>query len=143
MSTGVDGAAGALGASDRPVLLKGPGSLDGGRVGAGAHVDVVDGAVDVDLAFFGCAGGGVVGAEVLDYVVLYKRAASPAVDGEVAVPIGIVGTRVVDSSADVSVKGLTRQLESYLAAPVLQPFPPTKFPLPFHWTLNWPPFWLV
>lgn len=42
------------------------------------------------------AGGRVVGAEVLDDVVLDEGAGGPAVDGEIAVAVGIVGAGVVD-----------------------------------------------
>ena len=105
VSTGVDRAAGTLVAADRPVLLESAGTLNGGSVGAGAGVDVVDGAVDVDLSLLGGARRGVVGSKVLDDVVLDQRVAGPAVDGEVAVAVGLVGARVLDSSrAGVSIR---------------------------------------
>ena len=105
MSAGVDRAAGSLAATDRPVLLESAGTLDGGSVGTGAGVDVVDGAVDSDVSLLGGARRGVVGSKVLNDVVLDQRVASPAVDGEVAVAVGIVGARVLDSSgASISIR---------------------------------------
>lgn len=98
VSTSVDRAAGALVAADRPVLLESAGTLNGGSVGTGAGVDVVDGAIDVDLSLLGGARRGVVGSKVLDDVVLNQGVAGPAVDGEVAVAVGIVGARVLNSS---------------------------------------------
>jgi hypothetical protein len=103
MSTGVDGTAGALVATDRPKLLEGLAvTLDGRSVGTGAGVDVVNGTIDGDLALLGRAGRGVVGTEALNDVVLDQRAAGPAVDGEVAVAVGLVRARVLDSSVTVS-----------------------------------------
>ena len=64
-----DGSGRALVAADRPELLEGAGTLDGGSVGALVGVDIVDAAVDGDRALLGGAGAGVVGAEVLDDVV--------------------------------------------------------------------------
>ena len=92
----VDGAAGAVVLADGPVLLKGRGAVDGGLVGAGGLEDVVDAAVDGDGALEGGGGGGVVGPEGLDNVVLNQRAAGPAVDGEVAVSVGAEGSGVGD-----------------------------------------------
>jgi hypothetical protein len=67
---GGDGSGGALGLADGPVLLKGRGALDGGLVGAGAHVDVVGSSVAGDGSLLLGAAGGVVGAEGFDNVVL-------------------------------------------------------------------------
>lgn len=96
VSSSVDSATGALVATNRPVLLESAGALDGGSVSASAGVDVVDRAVDVDLALLCGTCRRVVGSKVLHDVVLDERVASPAVDGKVAVAVGIVGARVVD-----------------------------------------------
>jgi hypothetical protein len=65
-----DGARRALALADRPELLEVGGALDGRSVGALVGVDVVDAAVRGDRSLLGGAGAGVVGAEVLDDVVL-------------------------------------------------------------------------
>jgi hypothetical protein len=65
-----DGARRALALADRPELLEVRGALDGRSVGALVGVDVVDAAVRGDRSLLGGAGAGVVGAEVLDDVVL-------------------------------------------------------------------------
>lgn len=98
---GGDGAAGALGLADRPVLVEGARALDGGLVDPLGAVDVVGGAVRDHGAEAGGAGGRVVGAEVLDDVVLDQGVGGPAVDREVAVAVGVVGARVRDRSAGV------------------------------------------
>jgi hypothetical protein len=146
----VDAAAGALVAAHRPVLLEGLGTVDGRRVGAGGLVDVVDGAVRGHLALLLRARRGVVRSKVLDDVVLDERAARPAVDGQVAVAVGLVATRVVDGAGrDVRgrIGGEDRRGEergvSYRALPGFQPLPPTVLPWPLHRTLYWPPAPLV
>ena len=99
VSTGVDGSAGSLVAADGPVLLEGLAvTLDGRSTVASADSNVVDGSVDVDLTLLLSTGRGVVGAEVLDDVVLDERVAGPAVDSEVAVTVGAVVTRVLDGA---------------------------------------------
>ena len=85
-----DGAAGALGAAYRPVLVEGGGADNGGLVSTHAEVDVVDGAVRGYGALCLQAGGWVVGAEVFRDVVLDQGPGGPAVDGEVAVAIGLI-----------------------------------------------------
>jgi hypothetical protein len=65
-----DGAGRALALTDGPELLEVRGALDGRSVGALVGVDVVDAAVGGDGSLLGGAGAGVVGAEVLDDVVL-------------------------------------------------------------------------
>jgi hypothetical protein len=52
--------------------------------------------------------------EVLNNVVLYKRVASPAVDGKVGVAVGVVGTRVGDGADTWSAK-TSHQLSSRLS----------------------------
>lgn len=93
----VDGSAGALILTDRPVLLKGAGTLDGWLVGTGAHEDIVNGSVGGDGTLPLGTLRGVVCAEIFDDIVLNKRVLCPAVDSEVAVAVGVVGTGVVDS----------------------------------------------
>jgi len=104
---GGDGSADALRGADGPVLLEGPGALDGGLVGACAHVDVVCSSVTSDGALLLGAGGGVVGAEGFDDVILDERVGGPAVDGEITVAVGIVGAGVVDDpGTQIGVNGL-------------------------------------
>ena len=64
------GPARALGATYRPVLVEGSGPNDGGFVSAHAEIDVVNGAVGCHCALSLQARGRVIGAEVLDNVVL-------------------------------------------------------------------------
>ena len=66
----VDTASSALVLADRPILLKGPGAINGWLVGAGALRDLVRAAVARHGALVLGVGGWVVGAEVLDDVVL-------------------------------------------------------------------------
>jgi hypothetical protein len=80
---GVDDAADALLAADRPVLVKGGGALDGRLVDAARLVDVVGAAVVIDGAEPAGARRRVVRAVRLDDVVLDERVGSPAVQGEV------------------------------------------------------------
>ena len=84
---------------DAPELLEGLRAVDGGRVVAPGGEDVVRGAVAGDGALVAGRGGRVVGAVGLDDVVLDERAARPAVDGEVAVAVGLVGAGVGDGAA--------------------------------------------
>lgn len=65
MSSSGNATTGALVAANRPELLEGLGSVDGWLVGAGALVNVVDGAVGGDFALLGGAAGGVVGSELV------------------------------------------------------------------------------
>lgn len=81
-----------------PVLVKGGGSDDGWLVDSLRAVNVVDAAVRGHLAQLGGAGGWVVGSKVLNDVVLDERIFGPAVDGEVAVAVGVVAAREVDGS---------------------------------------------
>lgn len=89
-----DGAAGALGSADRPVLVEGRGADDGGLIHALGLVYVVCGSVGGHGTLQCSTGGRVVRSEVLYDVVLDERAGGPSVDGEVAVAIGAVGTAV-------------------------------------------------
>lgn len=97
----VDRAAGAVSAADRPVLVKGGGSDDGRLVDTLGSVDVIDTAVRCNLTQLGGTGGWVVGSKVLNDVVLDERVARPAVDGEVAVSVGVVAAREVDDPKEI------------------------------------------
>jgi hypothetical protein len=99
----VDGAADTLGRTDRPVLLESPGAIDRGLVGAGGDIDIVGAAVGVEAALERGARRGVVGAIVLDHVVLDERVAGPAVDGEVAVALGRERAAVVNGANRISI----------------------------------------
>lgn len=99
VSTGVDRSAGTLVASNRPELLKGLVTLNGGGVDTGADVDVVDRSVNSDLTLLLAAGRGVVGAEVLNDVVLDERVLGPSVNSEVAVAVDVVSTGVLDGAS--------------------------------------------
>lgn len=98
MVSNSDRAAGTVVAAHRPVLVKGGRSDDGRLVDALRAVNVVDAAVRRHLAQLGGARGRVVGAKVLDDVVLDQRVLGPAVDGEVAVAVGVVAAGEVDGS---------------------------------------------
>lgn len=56
-----DRAADALAGADRPVLVEGPGAVNGGLVGTRADVEVVGAAVRGDLALILASRAGVVG----------------------------------------------------------------------------------
>ena len=101
-----DGTTGALLLADRPVLVEGGGAIDGRLVVAGGLVDVVGGAVGGDGSETLGTGRRVVGAKVLDDVVLDERVAGPAVDGEVAVARGVEGARVGDGASGTGVPAL-------------------------------------
>jgi len=87
----------------RPVLLEGPCPLDGWLVYPRALEDFKGAFIDGEVAL---GGPRLVGGEVgvgLEDVVLDQGVPSPAVDGEVAGPRGIVGARVPDGSLAQSV----------------------------------------
>jgi len=136
VSTGVDGSAGSLVATDGPVLLEGLAvTLDGRSTVASADSNVVDGSVDVDLTLLLSTRRGVVGAEVLDDVVLDERVAGPAVDGEVAVTVGTVVTRVLDGAELCYYRALGRQadnLPSSTRVPALSTDVVTTVAVPVH-----------
>jgi hypothetical protein len=94
----VDGTGAALVLADRPVLVEGLGAVNGGLVDALGLGDLVRGAISSDGALDSGVGRGVVGAEVLNDVVLDQRVAGPAVDGEVGVALGAVGAGVGDGA---------------------------------------------
>ena len=103
VSIHIDAAPSALVDANRPVLVKGRGALDGRLVHALGAVDVVGAAIRSHAAQPGGARGRVVGAEVLDDVVLYQGVLGPPVDGQVRVAIGLVGSGVVDYTVEGSV----------------------------------------
>lgn len=78
-------AAGALVASDRPVLVERLRAVDGRGIGPRRLVEVVGAAVRVDgaLGLGARCRAGVVFAKVLEDVVLNKRGTGPSVDAEV------------------------------------------------------------
>jgi hypothetical protein len=119
VSTSVDGSAGSLVAADRPVLLEGLAvTLDGRSTVASADSNVIDGSIDVDLTLLLSTGRGVVGAEVLDDVVLNERVAGPAVNSEVAVTVGVVVTGVLDGASSTRVPSLATDVVTTVAVPV-------------------------
>jgi hypothetical protein len=94
----VDATTDTLLGADRPVLVEGPGTVNGGLVVTGGLVEVVSATVGVDSALVGGSAAGVVGAEGLDNVVLDERVAGPAVDGEVTVTLEVDVATVVDDT---------------------------------------------
>lgn len=133
----VDGTGAALVCTDGPVLVEGLSAIDGGLVNTLGLRDLVRRAVGGHGALNGGLGRGVVGAEVLDDVVLNQRVASPAVNGEVRVAGRTVGTGVCDGAMRRQIlciceHGMRR---TYRAAPGFQPFPPTRLPPVFQETL--------
>lgn len=103
VSLHIDGAGRALVLTNRPILLKGPGAIDGGLVGTGRLSDLVGRSIRGDGTLVLGLGRGVVGAEVLNDVVLDKGVAGPAVDGKVGVAVVVVSTRVGDGTVSMLV----------------------------------------
>jgi hypothetical protein len=60
VSSDIDGSAGAVVLADRPVLLKGRGTVNGRLVGTGGLEDVVGAAINGDRALARRSGGGVI-----------------------------------------------------------------------------------
>jgi hypothetical protein len=77
----VDATSSALILADRPVLLKGLGAIDRWLVGTGALRDLVRAAVARHGTLVLGVGGWVVGAEVLDHVVLNQAKNSDMISG--------------------------------------------------------------
>lgn len=127
-----DGAAGSVRLPHTPVLIEGGRALDARLVDALRAVDVVRGPVAGDGPKTGSARTGVVGAEVLDNVVLDQRIGGPPVDREVRIAVGGVGARVRNVPVVLSDIGGIYFAAGWnwtdLALPGFQPLPPTKFP---------------
>ena len=100
VSSGIDGTANTLALTNGPVLLEGLGAVDGRCVSTGGLEDVVGGSISGHCAFLGGSARGVVRAKRLDDVVLNQRAASPAIDGKIAIAVGCEGTGVRDGPED-------------------------------------------
>lgn len=96
---GGNGSGASVRLANRPVLLECSSALNGRRIGSGSLVDIVCGAVRLNSAFQSSTCRRVICAEALDDVVLDQRIGGPAVDGEVAVPVGTVGAAERDGSA--------------------------------------------
>jgi len=90
---GIDLAANSLNATDGPVLVKSGGSLDRRLVDTSRLVNVVNTAVILNCAEFGCAGRGVVRAVRLDNVILDEGVGGPAVKSEVCFPVLVIRKR--------------------------------------------------
>jgi len=106
---GVDGTADGtsgvlLWVADRPELLEGLSSINGRLVDAGGLQDVIGSTVASHGSLPAGSRAGVVRAVGLDDVVLDEWVASPSVDSEVAVTVGLVCARVVDDTAMPSIK---------------------------------------
>jgi hypothetical protein len=101
-----DRAGRALGLADRPVLLEGGGTSDGGLVGTGVGADSVDTTITGDGAELSdtrlASAAGVVRAVRFDNVVLSLGAVDPAVDGEVGATSGLVVGGVGDGASSTS-----------------------------------------
>lgn len=82
-----------------PILLKRLRPVDRRLVVPCRHEHIVRATVRVDRAATGRAAGWVVCAVRFDDVVFNERVAGPAVDGEVAVSLGIEAAAVVDRAA--------------------------------------------
>lgn len=104
---GGDSAAGALGLTNRPVLLEGCGTLDRRLVGAGGLVDVVGSSVRSNRSLLGGACGGVVSSEIFNDIVFDKGRSCPAVDGKITVAVWVVATRECNISGRSRVPSLS------------------------------------
>jgi hypothetical protein len=96
MGAGVDGTARTVGLTDGPVLVERGRADDRRLVDALGAEDVVRRAIGSDRAEPLRPRAGVVGAEVLDDVVLDERVGRPAIDGEIAVAARVEGAAEVD-----------------------------------------------
>ena len=95
----VDTATDALLLTNRPVLVESPRAINGGLVDAGGHENIICAAVGSDGSLLLCCAGRVVRAVRLNNVVFHERVAGPAVNGQVAIALGVEGTAVVDDTA--------------------------------------------
>lgn len=103
VSTNIDAASGSVVLANGPVLLKGLGTVDRRSVGTGTGEDFVGAAIDLDSSLALSSARGIVGAEILDDVVLDQGVSGPSIDGKVAVAVRLVLSLVRDGSGDVSV----------------------------------------
>jgi len=87
-----------LSCANRPILLERPRAIDRRLVRTRGHRDVVCPTVCLEATLALRPAAGVVCAIGLNNVVLDEGIASPAVDGEVAVTLGVEGAAVVDRS---------------------------------------------
>jgi hypothetical protein len=103
-----NGSAGALVATDRPVLVESSSAGDGRLVDLGVGVDIVDGSITGNSSLVGHAVSGVVVAVVFQDIVLDEGAGGPAVNSEVSITGGAEGARKVDVAifSNLSVIGL-------------------------------------
>lgn len=90
------GATDALLGTDRPILLKSTGAINGRLVGTRGNRHIVCATVGGDTAFALGTAARIVCAVGFDHVVFDEWVASPAVDGEVTVALGIERAAVVD-----------------------------------------------
>lgn len=93
-----DCSAGALGATDGPVLVEGGSSRDGRLVHLLVGIDIIDGSIGVHGSLEGHAAAGVVLAIAFHDVVFDEGASGPAVDSEVSISGGVEGPGEVDIS---------------------------------------------
>lgn len=98
VAAGLHGAARALVDADGPVLVKGADTVNARLFVTGALAKSIGAAVAGHCAQIAGSGRRVVGPEILDDIVLNERVAGPAVDGKVAVTVGLVCARVLDRS---------------------------------------------
>lgn len=145
----LDGAAGALVLADRPVLVESLDAVDARCVVTSALAESIGATVALHGTQVGGIRGGIVGAEVLNDVVLDERVAGPTVNREVTVAVGLVNTVKVNGPAisHISASWLAEAGEyfnhsntGYCAVPCVakcthlafspgfQPFPPTRLP---------------
>jgi hypothetical protein len=100
VAAGLNGATGTLVDTDGPVLLERRGAFNAGLRVSPRGAETVRAAVAGDRAEVGRSRAGIKGAEVLHNVVLDKGVTGQAVDGEIAVAVGLVGGREANASAD-------------------------------------------
>lgn len=98
VAAGLDCAGGALVDPHGPELLEVPVAINAGGVIAPGRAEPIGATITSDGAEVGGARARVERAEVLDNIVLDEGVAHPAVNGEVAVAVGLVAARVADAS---------------------------------------------
>lgn len=96
VAASLHGAARALVDADGPVLVKSADTVDARLFVTGALAKPIGAAVAGHCAQIAGSGRRVVGPEILNDIVLDERVAGPAVDGKVAVTIGLVRARVLN-----------------------------------------------